>query len=128
MASPILGGSSLRSTHPTVACEHVTPLRGASVESGEEGPVRTVITGGAGFVGSHLCERFLTEGHEVICVDNCITGNLGNIAPLRTNPRFTFLRHNVSHPLEMDGPVDAVLHFASPASPVDYLRHPIPTL
>jgi dTDP-glucose 4,6-dehydratase len=90
--------------------------------------VRTVITGGAGFVGSHLCERFLAEGHEVVCVDNLITGNLANIDPLRGNDRFTFLRHDISHPLEIDGPVDNVLHFASPASPVDYLAHPIPTL
>jgi dTDP-glucose 4,6-dehydratase len=90
--------------------------------------MRTVITGGGGFVGSHLCERFLREGHEVICVDNLITGNLVNIEPLRTNDRFTFIRHDISHPLEIDGPVDAILHFASPASPVDYLRHPIPTL
>jgi dTDP-glucose 4,6-dehydratase len=90
--------------------------------------VRTVITGGAGFVGSHLCDRFLVEGHEVICVDNLITGNLANIEHLRSDRRFAFRRHDISNPLEMDGPVDNVLHFASPASPVDYLRHPIPTL
>jgi dTDP-glucose 4,6-dehydratase len=90
--------------------------------------MRTVITGGAGFVGSHLCERFLAEDHEVICVDNFITGNAENIEHLRRNDRFTFIRHDISHPLEIDGPVDNVLHFASPASPVDYLRHPIPTL
>ena len=90
--------------------------------------MRTVITGGAGFVGSHLCERFLAEGHEVICVDNLITGSLANIEPLRANGRFTFLRHDISQPLEIDGPVDNMLHFASPASPVDYLRHPIQTL
>jgi dTDP-glucose 4,6-dehydratase len=90
--------------------------------------VRTIITGGAGFIGSHLCERFLAEGHEVVCVDNLITGNLANIDHLRGNPHFSFIRHDISHPLELDGPVDHVLHFASPASPVDYLRHPIPTL
>jgi len=90
--------------------------------------MRTIITGGAGFVGSHLCERFLAEGHEVVCVDNFITGNAENIASLRANDRFTFIRHDISHPMEIDGPVDNVLHFASPASPVDYLRHPIPTL
>jgi dTDP-glucose 4,6-dehydratase len=90
--------------------------------------MRTVITGGAGFIGSHLCERFLAEGHEVICVDNYITGSPVNIEPLRANDRFTFIRHDISHPLELDGPVDNILHFASPASPVDYLRHPIPTL
>ena len=90
--------------------------------------MRTVITGGAGFIGSHLCERFLAEGHEVLCVDNLITGNLVNIEPLRKSDRFTFLRHDISHPLEIDGVVDNVLHFASPASPVDYLQHPIQTL
>jgi len=90
--------------------------------------MRTIITGGAGFVGSHLCERFLAEGHEVICVDNFITGSAVNIEHLRANDRFTFIRHDISHPIEIDGPVDHVLHFASPASPVDYLRHPIPTL
>jgi dTDP-glucose 4,6-dehydratase len=79
-------------------------------------------------VGSHLCERFLAEGHDVICVDNFITGSSANLDHLRTNERFTFIRHDISHPLEIDGPVDNVLHFASPASPVDYLRHPIPTL
>ncbi len=90
--------------------------------------MRTLITGGAGFIGSHLCERFLSRGHEVICVDNLITGSLGNVERLRTNPSFTFLRHDISHPLEIDGAVDNVLHFASPASPVDYLRYPIQTL
>ncbi len=90
--------------------------------------MRTVITGGAGFIGSHLCERFLAEGHEVICVDNFITGSAANIEALRSSDRFTFIRHDISHPLEIDGAVDNVLHFASPASPVDYLRHPIPTL
>jgi dTDP-glucose 4,6-dehydratase len=90
--------------------------------------VRTVITGGAGFIGSHLCERFLAEGHEVICIDNFITGTPTNLEPLRANDRFTFIRHDIAHPLEIDGPVDNILHFASPASPVDYLRHPIPTL
>ena len=90
--------------------------------------MRTIITGGAGFVGSHLCERFLAEGHEVVCVDDFITGNAENIEHLRRSDHFTFIRHDISHPLEIDGPVDNVLHFASPASPVDYLRHPIPTL
>jgi dTDP-glucose 4,6-dehydratase len=90
--------------------------------------VRTLITGGAGFVGSHLCDRFLERGHEVICVDNLITGTMGNVEHLRHHERFQFIRHNVSHPLEIDGPIDRVLHFASPASPVDYLRFPIQTL
>jgi dTDP-glucose 4,6-dehydratase len=89
--------------------------------------VRTVITGGAGFIGSHLCERFLAEGHEVICVDNFITGSAANIEHLRGNDRFTFYRHDISHPHELEG-IDNVLHFASPASPVDYLKHPIQTL
>jgi dTDP-glucose 4,6-dehydratase len=90
--------------------------------------MRTLITGGAGFVGSHLCERFLSEGHDVVCVDNFITGNPVNIQHLQGKPRFTFVRHNISNPLEIDGPIDNILHFASPASPVDYLRHPIATL
>jgi dTDP-glucose 4,6-dehydratase len=87
-----------------------------------------VITGGAGFIGSHLCERFLAEGDEVFCVDNLLTGSLRNIEHLTENRRFRFLKHNISEPVEIDGPVDHVLHFASPASPVDYLAHPIPTL
>jgi dTDP-glucose 4,6-dehydratase len=90
--------------------------------------MRTVITGGAGFIGSHLCERFLADGQEVICIDNFITGTAANLEHLRGNDRFTFIRHDISHPLEIDGAVDNILHFASPASPVDYLRHPIPTL
>jgi dTDP-glucose 4,6-dehydratase len=90
--------------------------------------VRTVITGGAGFLGSHLCDRFLNEGSEVICVDNFITGGPANVEHVRSDSKFMLLRHDISHPLEIDGSVDNVLHFASPASPVDYLRHPIPTL
>ncbi len=90
--------------------------------------MRTVITGGAGFIGSHLCERFLSRGHEVICVDNLITGALGNIEHLQSNARFVFEHHDISHPIEIDGPIDNVLHFASPASPVDYLKYPIQTL
>ena len=90
--------------------------------------MRTVITGGAGFVGSHLCERFLDEGHEVIAVDNLLTGSLRNVEHLGAKKRFSFRKHNISEPLLIDGPVDAVLHFASPASPADYLAHPIATL
>src|SRR4051794_12318963 len=90
--------------------------------------MKTVITGGAGFVGSHLCERFLAGGGEGYCGDNPLTGTLRNIAHLRENPRFRFIEHNISEPLQVDGPVDNVLHFASPASPADYLAHPIPTL
>src|SRR5947199_9162659 len=90
--------------------------------------MRTLITGGAGFIGSHLCERFLDAGHEVICVDNFITGAAANVEHLGPPERFRFIHHDISHPLEIDGPLDHILHFASPASPVDYLRHPIPTL
>jgi dTDP-glucose 4,6-dehydratase len=90
--------------------------------------LRTVITGGAGFVGSHLCERFLDEGDEVLCVDNLLTGHRRNFVHLLDNSRFSFIEHNISEPLQIDGPVDNVLHFASPASPADYLAHPIPTL
>ncbi|WP_435011295.1 UDP-glucuronic acid decarboxylase family protein [Tundrisphaera lichenicola] len=89
---------------------------------------RTVITGGAGFVGSHLCERFLAEGHEVVCVDNLLTGHMRNIAHLDGEKRFSFIKHDVSEPITIDGAVDNILHFASPASPADYLAHPIPTL
>jgi dTDP-glucose 4,6-dehydratase len=87
-----------------------------------------VVTGGAGFLGSHLCERLLADGWEVTCVDNLVTGQATNVAHLRDDGRFRFLQHNVSEHLEVDGPVDVVLHFASPASPVDYERHPIHTL
>jgi dTDP-glucose 4,6-dehydratase len=90
--------------------------------------VRTVITGGAGFIGSHLCERFLNDGDEVICVDNLLTGNKRNVAHLQSMQSFQFVEHNVSEPIEIDGEVDNVLHFASPASPADYLAYPIPTL
>ncbi|HET9768987.1 MAG TPA: UDP-glucuronic acid decarboxylase family protein [Thermoanaerobaculia bacterium] len=87
-----------------------------------------VVTGGAGFLGSHLCERLLAEGHRVICVDNLLTGRRSNIAALLADPRFRFIHHDISKPLHVDEPVDRVLHFASPASPVDYLELPIQTL
>jgi dTDP-glucose 4,6-dehydratase len=90
--------------------------------------VRTLITGGGGFIGSHLCERFLAEGHEVIAVDNFITGRKHNLQHLLSQPRFRLVEHDVSQPLSMDGPIDNLLHFASPASPVDYLMYPIQTL
>ncbi len=90
--------------------------------------MRTLITGGAGFVGSHLCERFLAEGHDVLCVDNFITGNRRNVEHLLPNPRFELLHQNVSEHINVPGPVDNILHFASPASPPDYLKHPIHTL
>lgn len=90
--------------------------------------MRTLITGGAGFVGSHLCERFLAEGHQVICVDNFLTGRPGNVRHLLADPKFKMIVHDASTPLFVDGLVDNVLHFASPASPVDYVNTPIQTL
>ncbi len=90
--------------------------------------MRVLVTGGAGFLGSHLCDRLLAEGHEVIAVDNLLTGNLRNIAHLSQEKRFFFLRHDVTRFISVDGPLDAVLHFASPASPIDYLELPIQTL
>jgi dTDP-glucose 4,6-dehydratase len=89
---------------------------------------RAVITGGAGFLGSHLCERLLAEGHEVVCVDNLITGRTENVGHLLQRQGFEFLQHDVSKPYTVDGPVDFILHFASPASPIDYLELPIQTL
>jgi dTDP-glucose 4,6-dehydratase len=89
---------------------------------------RYLITGGAGFIGSHLCESFLSQGHDVICMDNYSTGAQQNIAGFAANRRFTFMDHNVSRYIEIQQPLDFVLHFASPASPVDYLELPIPTL
>jgi dTDP-glucose 4,6-dehydratase len=87
-----------------------------------------VVTGGAGFLGSHLSDRLLAEGFRVIAIDNLITGNTDNIEHLAGNPDFKFIRHNVSEHIFVPGPVDYVFHFASPASPIDYLEHPIPTL
>ncbi len=89
--------------------------------------MRIVITGGAGFLGSHLCDRCLAEGHEVVVVDNFITGSPDNIAHI-DNPRFSYQTQNISDGISIDGAVDFVLHFASPASPVDYLELPIQTL
>lgn len=89
---------------------------------------KIVITGGAGFLGSHLCDRFINDDLKVICVDNLITGNLKNIKHLRKDKNFEFIKHDVSKKLHIPGRIDYVLHFASPASPVDYLRYPIPTL
>lgn len=88
----------------------------------------SVVTGGAGFLGSHLCERLLAEGHRVTCVDNLITGNLENIQQLDDHPDFEFIHHDVTVPFEIESDVHNVLHFASPASPIDYLELPIQTL
>ena len=90
--------------------------------------MRIIITGGSGFIGSHLCERFLAEGHQVVAVDNLITGSTDNIAHLVGNEHFQFIKHDVSNYIFVPGQVDIVMHFASPASPIDYLMHPIPTL
>jgi len=90
--------------------------------------MRVLVTGGAGFLGSHLCDRLLAEGHDVVGMDNLLTGNLRNIAHLEKEPRFRFVQHNVTRYIQWDGSLDAVLHFASPASPIDYLELPIQTL
>lgn len=88
---------------------------------------RSLVMGGAGFLGSHLCDRLLEAGHEVICMDNLVTGSEGNIAHL-AGDRFQFIKHDVTRTIRVDGPLDYVLNFASPASPVDYMNLPIATL
>ena len=90
--------------------------------------MRVVVTGGAGFLGSHLCDRLVERGDEVVAIDNLVTGRIENVSHLFGHPGFTFQNHNVSDYVHVAGPVDAVLHFASPASPKDYLELPIPTL
>lgn len=90
--------------------------------------MRILITGGAGFIGSHLCDRLLAEGHEVIAMDNLSTGSVENIAHLAGHERFRFIKHDVTHYIYIAGPLDAVLHLASLPSPVDYLNYPIQTL
>src|SRR5688572_4945052 len=90
--------------------------------------MKVLITGAAGFLGSHLCDRFLAEGHSVVGVDNFITGSPANIEHLSGNPDFRFLEHDVTRFIEVEDSLDGVLHFASPASPVDYLELPIQTL
>jgi dTDP-glucose 4,6-dehydratase len=89
---------------------------------------RVLITGGAGFLGSHLCDNFLKKGAKVIAVDNLLTGSMSNIEHLLKNPRFEFIKLDVTNYLHVPGPLDLVMHFASPASPIDYARWPIPTL
>ncbi len=88
--------------------------------------MKIVVTGGAGFIGSHLCARLLEDGHQVLCVDNLITGSMQNIESLCDNPRFTFLQHDITHPFNFEA--DAIFHLASPASPVGYMEHPIETI
>jgi dTDP-glucose 4,6-dehydratase len=90
--------------------------------------MRVVITGGAGFLGSHLCDALVQAGHTVICMDNLLTGRMENISHLLGNERFAFVKHNVCDYVHVDGPLDALMHFASPASPQDYLEFPIATL
>jgi dTDP-glucose 4,6-dehydratase len=89
---------------------------------------RILVTGGAGFLGSHLCERFLGEGHEVLCMDNLVTGDLANVEALMPHERFHFIHQDVTEFIHVSGELDAILHFASPASPIDYLELPIQTL
>ena len=88
----------------------------------------TVVTGGAGFLGSHLTDKLLSEGHRVIGIDNFITGSTANIEHLAGNENYRFIKHDVSNHILLPDDVDYIFHFASPASPVDYLLHPIPTL
>jgi len=87
-----------------------------------------LITGGAGFIGSHLCDRLIANGFKIICIDNLITGNINNVKHLLKNKKFEFIKHNISKPIKIKGRIDYILHFASPASPVDYLNYPIQTL
>jgi dTDP-glucose 4,6-dehydratase len=89
---------------------------------------KVVVTGGAGFLGSHIVDRMLQRGAAVVCVDNLVTGRLTNLEHVEDDPRLEIREANVSEPITIDGPVDAVLHFASPASPPDYLQHPVATL
>jgi dTDP-glucose 4,6-dehydratase len=106
------------------------PCASAASSTGESAVPkrRALVSGGAGFLGSHLCERLLGDGWQVVCVDNLVTGAAHNIRHLERDRSFESIQHNVSEPLYLDGPIDAVLHFASPASPVDYADHPIATL
>src|SRR5438552_11983407 len=95
---------------------------------GAEDVARVVVTGGAGFVGSHICDALIRRGDEVVAIDNLLTGSVDNISHLFGEKGFVFVEHDVTNFVHVSGPVDAVMHFASPASPVDYLEHPIKTL
>lgn len=90
--------------------------------------MRILITGGAGFIGSHMTDRLIAEGHQVIAMDNLVTGDLSNITHHRSNPNFEFIHHDISNHIHVAGPLDWVLNFASPASPIDYMEFPIQTL
>src|SRR5215831_15555304 len=90
--------------------------------------MRILITGGAGFIGSHMVDRLMAEGHHVVVMDNLVTGDLANIAHHRSNPKFEFIHHDISEHIHVKGEIDWVLNFASPASPIDYLQLPIQTL
>ncbi len=90
--------------------------------------MRIVIAGAAGFIGSHMCDRLLADGHSVLALDNFLTGSAGNLAHLKGEPRFRFVEQDITRPLAVDGPVDCIANLASPASPKDYLEHPIETL
>ncbi|HMV48633.1 MAG TPA: SDR family oxidoreductase [Blastocatellia bacterium] len=90
--------------------------------------MRILITGGAGFIGSHMVDRLIAEGHQVVAMDNLVTGDLANIAHHRSNPNFEFIHHDISNHIHVAGPLDWVLNFASPASPIDYMEFPIQTL
>ena len=89
---------------------------------------RSLVTGGAGFLGSHLCDRLLAEGHQVVCLDNLVTGDVDNISHLASNKNFSFINYDVTNYLFVEGTIDFIFHFASPASPIDYLKLPIQTL
>ena len=102
-------------------------MRGISREK-EKKVEKTLITGGAGFLGSHLCDLLLSKGHQVICMDNLITGSLENISHLFENPNFKFIKYDVTEFVYVKDKLDNILHFASPASPIDYLEYPIQTL
>ena len=90
--------------------------------------MRVLITGGAGFIGSHMADRLIAEDHQVIAMDNLVTGDLANIAHHRSNPNFEFIHHDISNHIHVAGHLDWVLNFASPASPIDYMEFPIQTL